>query len=94
MNFDSYSDEYFKIIFCNSGYSSKWEISPVDDEIKFISDVISSHMGEWNTNQYSKVILPKPETKYQKFIHLCDYLASRKFLNFTFDGNNLIDSEE
>ena len=65
-----------------------------DDEIKFMSDVISSHMGEWNTNQYSKVILPKPETKYQKFIHLCDYLASRKFLNFTFDGNNLIDSEE
>ena len=61
-----------------------------DDEIEFISDVIKSHMGEWNTNQYSKVILPLPETKYQKFVHRCDYLASRKFLDVRFDDNNNI----
>ena len=61
-----------------------------DDEIEFISDVIKSHMGEWNTNQYSKVILPLPETKYQKFVHRCDYLASRKSLDVRFDDNNNI----
>lgn len=73
----------------------KDKLSLNDDEISFIHDAIISHMGEWNTNKYSKTVLPKPETKYQKFVHLCDYLASRKLLNFNFDDNsNLIDSED
>ncbi len=72
----------------------KGKMTLTDEEINFISDVISSHMGEWNTNKYSKLVLPKPETKYQKFVHLCDYIASRKFLNFTFEDNNLIDRED
>lgn len=29
--------------------------------------------------------LEKPKTKFQKFIHQCDYLASRKCLEFNFD---------
>lgn len=41
--------------------------------------------GQWNTARYSKVELPKPKNKYQKFVHLCDYLASRKFLEMNFD---------
>lgn len=36
--------------------------------------LIESHMGQWN--QYGK--LPTPQTKMQRFVHLCDYLASRK----------------
>lgn len=64
-----------------------------DEEISFMKDVISSHMGEWNTNTYSKVILPLPKTKYQKFVHLCDYLASRKFLDVTFKDNEIVDRE-
>jgi len=46
-----------------------------------ISELIHSHMGQWNkgTNS-SKEILPKPITSAQKFVHLCDYLASRKRL--------------
>ena len=28
-----------------------------DKEIKFMGDVISTHMGEWNTSPYSKVVL-------------------------------------
>ena len=65
-----------------------------DDEISFMHDAIISHMGEWNTSSKCNVTLPKPETKYQKFVHLCDYIASRKFLNFTFEDNNLIDRED
>ena len=62
-----------------------------DKEIKFISDGISSHMGEWNKSSYSKVELPKPMTKHQRFIHMCDYLSSKKFLDVKFDKeNNLI----
>lgn len=61
-----------------------------DIEVKFLINAIASHMGEWNTNAYSDVVLPKPRTKFQIFVHICDYLASRKFINVEFDENNNI----
>ena len=64
-----------------------------DKEIDFMVDVISSHMGPWNTNNYSDVVLPKPESSRQRFVHMCDYLASRKVLNVEFDENNDIKEE-
>lgn len=75
-------------------FELKDKLTLSDDEMKFMHDVIISHMGEWNTSKYSKVVLPLPETKYQRFVHMCDYLSSRKFLNFTFKDNNLIDCED
>ena len=49
---------------------------------KLICDLISSHMGQWNTAYRSTIqILPKPQTDLQKFVHMCDYLASRRYLN-------------
>ena len=60
-----------------------------DNEIKFLSNVISSHMGQWNTNPYSDVTLPVPSNKYQRFVHMCDYLSSRKFLNVKFNNNEI-----
>lgn len=63
-----------------------------EKEVNFLCSVIESHMGPWNTNNYSNVVLPKPETRYQRFVHMCDYLASRKFLDVKFDkDNNIID---
>ena len=62
-----------------------------DGEIKFITSAISSHMGQYNTNPYSDVVLPLPSNKYQRFVHMCDYLASRKFLDVKFENNNIID---
>ena len=56
-----------------------------DEQMKFLYDCIATHMGQWNTARYSKVELSKPKNKYQKFVHLCDYLASRKFLEMNFD---------
>lgn len=50
---------------------------------------IRSHMGQWNTDYKTKEeILPKPGTEIEKFVHLCDYLASRKMLevNFNVEG--------
>ena len=37
-------------------------------------------MGKWNTDYKDKTkeVLPKPVTESEKFVHLCDYLASRK----------------
>ena len=41
---------------------------------------VQSHMGKWNTDYKDKTkeVLPKPITEAERFIHLCDYLASRK----------------
>lgn len=43
-----------------------------------VSDAIASHMGKWIFSEYSPVTLPEPETPVQVFVHMCDYLASRK----------------
>ncbi len=52
-----------------------------------LSNLIISHMGQWNTDwKNGQEILPKPESKIQAFVHLCDYLASRKFLEFNFEA--------
>ncbi len=47
-----------------------------------ICPLIESHMGQWTTNKYSKITLPKPETHLQKVVHLADYLASRKIYDY------------
>nr|WP_024835505.1 HD domain-containing protein [Clostridium sp. 12(A)] len=52
-----------------------------------IADVVASHMGQWNENKRSKVVLQKPTTPMQKIVHLCDYLASRKDIEILFDSN-------
>lgn len=56
------------------------------DELEFIAHCIESHMGQWNTDRKSSVILQKPMDSYQHFVHLADYLASRKDLTMAFDG--------
>ena len=55
--------------------------------IPLIHKAISSHMGKWNKASYAKgVVLPKPKTGLEVYVHLCDYVASRKFFDFNFDG--------
>jgi len=54
--------------------------------INEIASLIETHMGQWNTDwKGGTEIMPKPQTKAQAFVHLCDYLASRKFLEFNFE---------
>lgn len=78
------------ILVCNYIKDNKDKLTLKDNEIAFLTSVISSHMGPWNTNNYSDVTLPKPESKHQRFVHMCDYLASRKIINVIFDENNNI----
>lgn len=56
------------------------------DEIEFIANCIESHMGQWNIDRKSGEILEKPTNDYQRFVHLADYLASRKDLTMAFDN--------
>lgn len=51
-----------------------------------IANAIHSHMGQWNKDYRTKrEIMPVPQTPIEKFVHTCDYLASRKYLEFKFD---------
>lgn len=56
-------------------------------QLLIITDVISSHMGQWNTDyKTGEQIMPKPTTEMQYFVHMCDYLASRKYLIVEFEN--------
>ena len=54
------------------------------DDVRKMCMLIESHMGKWNTNKYSKVELPVPMSEIQRYVHRCDYLASRSYLNIKF----------
>lgn len=64
------------------------DIALSDEEIEFVCDCIKTHMGPWTKDYRGNEVLEKPHTKYQNFVHMCDYLASRKFLEVEFDENN------
>lgn len=71
---------------------NKQKTKLTEDEISLLKRIISSHMGEWNKSNYSNVELPKPSDKYEFFVHIFDYLSSKKFLDVKFDENsNIID---
>lgn len=59
-------------------YSDSKPNSWFEHNVYLISDMIARHMGQWNTSGYSFEVLPLPQTEDEKFVHLCDYLASRK----------------
>ena len=51
-----------------------------------LANLIITHMGQWNTDwKTKKEIMPKPSTSMQRYVHMCDYLASRKYLEFNFE---------
>lgn len=54
------------------------------EEKEFIANIIETHMGQWNTDRKSDVVLPLPKNKYQTLLHLADYLASRKDIEVLF----------
>lgn len=78
------------LLIANYIKENKEKIGLNDDEINFICNCVEAHMGQWNTDYNGNAVLPIPTNKYQKFVHMCDFLASRKFLNVEFDENNKI----
>lgn len=57
-----------------------------------LANCIETHMGEWNSDyKTKKELMPKPSTSMQNFVHICDYLASRKFLNINFVNNEIVE---
>ena len=55
-------------------------------EIELVAETISRHMGAWNTDKKNDVVLPKPNEKFSRMVHVADFLASRKCLTMDFDN--------
>lgn len=71
--------------------SSSLELTP--EEIDLVCRCIETHMGPWTKNYKDEEVLSPPKDKYQRFVHMCDYLASRKFLDIKFDKDNKIEND-
>lgn len=70
---------------------NKDKVSLEIDDVRKMCSMIESHMGEWTYDSYNKKeVLPKPRTAEQRFVHMCDFLASRKFLDVKFLDNNIV----
>ena len=70
--------------------SKKNELTLTEDELNLLTDVVETHMGEWNADYNGNEVLRKPTNKYERFVHMCDYLSAQKFLEIKFDGDNNI----
>ena len=69
---------------------NKDKLSLEIDDVRKLCSMIESHMGGWTYDSYQKKeVLPKPRTAEQRFVHMCDFLASRKFLDVKFLDNDI-----
>ena len=68
---------------------NKDKIGLKEEDANFMNDVIKTHMGPWTTDYDGNEVLEKPKTKYQNFVHMCDFLASRKCILVPFEDNNI-----
>ena len=78
------------IIMSNFIKDNKEDLELNDKQIEFVCKCIETHMGPWTKNYKDEEVLESPKDKYQRFVHMCDYLASRKFLDIKFDNNDNI----
>lgn len=79
------------LIICDLINENRSKLSLNDDEFDLLTRIISSHMGIWNKDYNGNEVLPIPKDKYQRFVHLCDYLSSKKFIDVKFDGIDIKD---
>lgn len=57
-----------------------------EDEITYMASAVESHMGQWNTDKRSNIVLPKPKSFIETMVHMADYLASRKDIEVMFSN--------
>ena len=79
------------LIICDLINENRSKLSLNDGEVNILTKIISSHMGIWNKDYNGNEVLPIPKDKYQRFVHLCDYLSSKKFIDIKFDGIDIKD---
>lgn len=65
-------------------------VDELKHQLETIASLVQTHMGQWNENPRTGYqFATKPITAQQMFVHLCDFLASRKFLELVEDEYTL-----
>lgn len=64
-----------------------WEEGCEDGSIRDrIARAIASHMGQWNKDyKTGEKVAPLPNSELEFFVHMCDYLSSKKYMEVNFD---------
>lgn len=88
LNHEKYTRFDHPILIADYIMDNEEELGLEVEEIEFLCDAVKTHMGSWTTGYDGVEVLEKPKTKYQNFVHMCDYLASRKCLLVPFDKND------
>lgn len=70
---------------------NKKELELTTEELNLVCRCVETHMGPWTTDYKGNEILEAPKDKYQRFVHMCDYLSSRKFLDIKFENNEIVE---
>lgn len=72
---------------CATPYINEDNMKYMKVAITVTYNAIASHMGKWTTSPYAKgVVLPKPKSSVDVIVHLCDFIASRKFFDMNFEA--------
>lgn len=65
------------------------DLNRLGEIIPLIMRCIMSHMGKYNRSKYEEdIVLLKPTTILEWFVHQCDLLSSRRYLEFNFEKFN------
>ena len=87
---NKYTQADHPLLVSNYIKDNKDKLTLTENEIFALTNMIESHMGIWNKDYNGNEILPIPVNKYQKFVHMCDFLASKKFIEMNFENNEII----
>ena len=86
LNQEKYTKFDHPLIVSNYIKENKNNLKLTDNDIEDVCKMISCHMGPWNKDYDGNEVLPVPKTAKERFVHMCDYLSSKKFLDVEFDG--------
>lgn len=76
-----------KIIAYEISHNEKLRNIISGEQMNFVVGNTERHMGRWvSRKENEKPTLEKPKTVSQRLVHLADYLASRKCIEFNFDA--------
>ena len=86
INHERYTRSDHPVLIANYIKENKSSLKLTDNDIEDLYNMIASHMGPWNKDYDGNEILPVPKTAKERFVHMCDYLSSKKFLDVEFDN--------
>ncbi len=82
------------VLISNFVLENKDKLSISEEDTDFVSRLLITHMGPWNVDKQGNEVMPAPKTREELVVHLCDYIASRNFLNVSFEDNEITDSAD